>query len=663
MRRILDILKPFGDARGRAAGKRRSRAQQPCVKPLEVRALMAASFQGLGANTDATAVSADGSVVVGNAIQGPFYWTQSNGVDFLRDSSGNIYRTGLATGVSGNGSVIVGDIGLLGTGFFGVGAFRWASGVAAPIPQLANGYANSVSTDGAIIAGDVGVPGGWSPYMLTGATLEIIPLPTGDYSNQGLPGSIPFIGTTMSANGAVVAGNQGGEFGGTNLGTWQWKNGSLIQSPGGTGDATAVSPDGSVVVGSTGTNGSGGLTQAFEWTNGVVTPLTWPAGYVTGSATAASTDGATIVGLMSPPGNGGGGGGGGGQPSAAFIWNQASGVQDLEQVLISDGAGSSLAGWTLTAATAITPDGNTIVGNGIDPQGQQEGWIVSLSSPHQQTPTITWANPADIVYGTTFGAAQLDATANVPGTFTYSPPAGTVLHARSGQTLSVTFAPSDTTDYTTATATVSINVLQATPTITWANPADVVYGTTLGAAQLDATASVPGTFTYSPPMGTVLSAGNNQTLSARFTPMDTTDYTGATATATISVLPGPPTSAQVHRTKTVVTAKPRSSNFGRLITLTATVRNLDHAGGVPTGGIVTFLDGKRILGMAPLSLGTASLTTSGLLVGRNSIRGNYGGGEDFRFSNSAPIIVRIRAHGSGPKKGHRSLSWRILETG
>ena len=329
-----------------------------------------------------------------------------------------------------------------------------------------------------------------------------------------------------------------------------------------------------------------------------------------------------------------------------------------------DGLGSSLTGWTLTAATAITPDGNTIVGNGIDPQGNTEGWIVSSSTPpHQQPPTITWANPADIVYGTTLGAAQLDATANVPGTFTYSPPAGTVLHARSGQTLSVTFAPSDTTDYTNATATVSINVLPASPTITWANPADIVYGTTLGATQLDATASVPGTFTYSPPMGTILSAGNNQTLSVSFTPMDTTDYTGATATATINVLPGPPTSAQVHRTKTVVTAKPRSSNFGRLITLTATVRNLDHAGGVPTGGFVTFLDGKRILGMAPLSLGTASLTTSSLLVGRNSIRGDYGGGEDFKFSNSAPVIVRIRAHGSGAGKRHRSVSWRVLETG
>ena len=85
------------------------------------------------------------------------------------------------------------------------------------------------------------------------------------------------------------------------------------------------------MVGSIGSNGTGGHTQAFEWTNGVVTPLTWPAGYITGSATAASTDGATIVGLMSPPGNGGGGGGN--TSNRAFIWNQATGVQNLQQVL------------------------------------------------------------------------------------------------------------------------------------------------------------------------------------------------------------------------------------------------------------------------------------------------------------------------------------------
>jgi hypothetical protein len=156
------------------------------------------------------------------------------------------------------------------------------------------------------------------------------------------------------------------------------------------------------------------------------------------------------------------------------------------------------------------------------------------------TPTITWSNPASITYGTPLGTAQLDATVNVPGSFTYSPAVGSVLKPGRDQTLSVSFLPTDSTDYTGASATVSLNVLPATPVITWADPASIVYGTALGNTQLGATASVPGTFTYSPPAGTVLHAGNGQTLSVRFTPTDMADYSPATATARINVMQGTP---------------------------------------------------------------------------------------------------------------------------
>jgi hypothetical protein len=73
-----------------------------------------------------------------------------------------------------------------------------------------------------------------------------------------------------------------------------------------------------------------------------------------------------------------------------------------------------------------------------------------------------------------------------------------------------------------------------TPTVSWATPAAITQGTALGAAQLNATASVPGTFVYTPPAGTVLSAGTH-TLGATFTPTDTTRYTTATASTTLVV--------------------------------------------------------------------------------------------------------------------------------
>ena len=146
-------------------------------------------------------------------------------------------------------------------------------------------------------------------------------------------------------------------------------------------------------------------------------------------------------------------------------------------------------------------------------------------------PQLAWNTPADIVYGTPLGAAQLNATANVAGTFNYSPAAGAVLNAGS-QTLSGSFTPDDAANYNVAPASVTLNVAKAVPTITWPAPADIVYGTALGAAQLNASANVPGTFSYSPAAGTVPGAGA-PTLSVTFTPADAA--TAADVTVTLNV--------------------------------------------------------------------------------------------------------------------------------
>jgi hypothetical protein len=156
---------------------------------------------------------------------------------------------------------------------------------------------------------------------------------------------------------------------------------------------------------------------------------------------------------------------------------------------------------------------------------------------NKATPTIAWATPAAITYGALLSSIQLNATASVPGTFVYSPSAGT-LPSAGNQTLSATFTPTDATNYATATATVTLVVNKATPTITWGTPTAINYGTALSSAQLNATASVLGTFLYSPPAGTVLTPGS-QPLSVTFTPTDGTDYNTATASLTLMVLNSP----------------------------------------------------------------------------------------------------------------------------
>src|SRR5204862_197206 len=152
-------------------------------------------------------------------------------------------------------------------------------------------------------------------------------------------------------------------------------------------------------------------------------------------------------------------------------------------------------------------------------------------------PAVTWSDPADIVYGQALAATQLNAAANVAGTFAYSPAAGTVLNAGS-QTLSVTFTPADAANYDGATASVTVNVGKAAPSITWLAPSPIVYGTALSAAQLNATANVPGTFAYSPAPGTVPGAGS-ATLSVTFTPTDSANHDGSTTSRSLTVTSAP----------------------------------------------------------------------------------------------------------------------------
>jgi hypothetical protein len=160
-------------------------------------------------------------------------------------------------------------------------------------------------------------------------------------------------------------------------------------------------------------------------------------------------------------------------------------------------------------------------------------------------PHLTWPGPAGIVYGTALGATELNATADAPGTFTYTPPAGTLMAAGAGQLLAVEFTPSDALHYETASLTATIDVARATPALTWPAPAAIVFGAALGTRELNATADVPGTFVYAPPPGTVLPVGDHQQLSTTFTPADSANYRVATAATQISVLPSDPLAVAV----------------------------------------------------------------------------------------------------------------------
>jgi flagellin-like protein len=94
----------------------------------------------------------------------------------------------------------------------------------------------------------------------------------------------------------------------------------------------------------------------------------------------------------------------------------------------------------------------------------------------------------------------------------------------------------------------SESATKATPTISWNNPADITYGTTLDSKQLNAVAKNPingaditGTFTYDPAEGTTPNAGD-QTLSVSFQTTDPNYTPGAISqSVTLTVNKADPT--------------------------------------------------------------------------------------------------------------------------
>jgi MinD-like ATPase involved in chromosome partitioning or flagellar assembly len=153
-------------------------------------------------------------------------------------------------------------------------------------------------------------------------------------------------------------------------------------------------------------------------------------------------------------------------------------------------------------------------------------------------PTITWAVPRPITCDTPLSEFQLNATASVPGNFEYGPPIGTVLPAGE-HSLAVVFTPDDDKSYAATKTTVSVTVEKLQLAIEWPKPERIRCGTKLGPKQLNAKASVAGTFVYSPEAGEVLETGEH-VLTAYFTPADKARYASAQSNVTVTVMKAPP---------------------------------------------------------------------------------------------------------------------------
>jgi hypothetical protein len=162
----------------------------------------------------------------------------------------------------------------------------------------------------------------------------------------------------------------------------------------------------------------------------------------------------------------------------------------------------------------------------------------TIAQEATQTVSFTGAPPS-AAYGTSF---NVTATTNAPITPIITTSAQC---SANGNTITISAATGNCTmtatwngngNYKQATATQTTTATKATPTVTWNTPAPINYGVALSATQLNATASVSGTFKYTPAVGKILTAGA-QTLSVTFTPAAKTDYNVVTTTVTLQVNP------------------------------------------------------------------------------------------------------------------------------
>jgi probable HAF family extracellular repeat protein len=333
------------------------------------------SFTGMGYLTDgsasqAWAVSADGSVVVGRGLNvsgnwEAFRWSASDGMiplDFLPGGSASI-----ALDVSASGAIVVGQSRTATSHE----AYRMDGAAIDPDDSLGGALSSSegVSADGSIV---VGYQTGFKAFRWTQAEGRV---PLGDLGG----GSYESIASAISADGSIVVGYSGPFL--AEAFRWTQEDGMVGMGDldGGAFDSYAldISANGQVVVGM-GTSDVG--REAFRSTGTAIDPndgLGYLPGHSFSRATSTSADSSVVVGLSwttesGPPGEA--------SIGEAFIWDEVNDMQSLKEVLENEG-GLDLTGWVLIEALGVSDDGLTIVGYGTNPLGNTEAWVATIPEP------------------------------------------------------------------------------------------------------------------------------------------------------------------------------------------------------------------------------------------------------------------------------------------
>jgi hypothetical protein len=266
---------------------------------------------------------------------------------------------------------------------------------------------------------------------------------------------------------------------------------------------------------------------------------------------------------------------------------------------------------TPNAPSTLTPSGTVIFMDGATPlatvtlngSGQATFTTSTLSvsgSPH--TITATYADS---------GGNYASSTATV--TQSINPAATTTTVNTSG-------TPSGSGQSVTFTAIVTANSPSS------ATPTGTVTFTIDGGSSTTVSLSPAGTATFTTSSLSV--SGSPHTITAVYNPADA-NFLASSASASQTV-------KNQTATSTSLASSQNPSQFGQLVTFTATVTG----SGTPTG-TVTFKDGAAVIGTGALNgAGVATFSTSALSVGSHSITATYNG-DTFDLASTSAVLTQL----------------------
>jgi trimeric autotransporter adhesin len=263
----------------------------------------------------------------------------------------------------------------------------------------------------------------------------------------------------------------------------------------------------------------------------------------------------------------------------------------------------------------------------------------------------TWPTASAITYGQTLADSTLSAVSATTGSFAFATPSTAPGAGTAPQ--SVIYTPADTANYHPATGSVSVTVNPAALTVSAAS-----FSRTYGADNPSITGTLTGVL-----------AGDNMTVTC------STDAQASSPAGTYSIVPAlsDPNNRLANYSVTVnngtLTITPASSTValsssqypsveGSSVGLTATLSPVAPAATTPTGSVQFYANGQPLAGPVALTDGAATLNTTQLSAGSNTITSVYLGDANFLASSNSLIqavqmdiqtvtILSIVANGDG----------------